>query len=197
MKKKIASMLVVCITGMQLGGCANMSQPEQGAGIGAIAGGLLGAAVSNNKTQGALIGAGLGALTGAAIGNYLDKQDATRAQAAKTFSYDARSYKLEVGNATVTPRTVSRGGTVNSTVQYTALSPNIAEQVKLTETRTLVSGQDSVDLGRREFVRPQGTHTSTAKVSVPQDLPKGNYTLVTTISDGKNTKSARSMFSVV
>lgn len=197
MKKTIASILVVSISGMQLGGCANMSQTEQGAGIGAIAGGMFGAAVSKNKGQGALIGAGLGALAGAAIGNYIDKQNATRAQAANKFSYDARSDKLEVESATVAPQTVSRGGTVDATVQYTALSPNTAEQVKLTETRTLVSGQDSIDLGRREIVRPQGTHTSTAKVSVPKDLPKGNYMLVTTISDGKNTKSARSMFSVV
>lgn len=61
----------------------------------------------------------------------------------------------------------------------------------------LLGGQDSVDLGRRESVRPQGTHTSTAKVSMPKDLPKGNYTLVTTISDGKMTKTAKSPFAVV
>jgi hypothetical protein len=197
MTKTIASILVVSITGMQLAGCANMSQTQQGAGIGAVAGGVLGAAVSKNKGQGALIGAALGALAGAAIGNYMDKQSATRAQAANKYSYDARSDKLEVEGATVAPQTVSRGGTVDATVQYTALSPNTAEQVKLTETRTLVNGQDSVDLGRREIVRPQGTHTSTAKVSVPKDMPRGNYTLVTTISDGKNTKTAKNQFAVV
>lgn len=197
MKKTITSILVVSITGLHLGGCANMSQTEQGAGIGAVAGGALGAAVSKNKGQGALIGAALGALAGAAIGNYMDNQNATRTQAAKKYSYDARSDKLEVERTTVAPQTVSRGGTIDATVQYTVLSPSTTEQVKLTETRTLISGQDSVDLGRREVVRPQGTHTSTAKVSVPKDLPKGSYTLVTTISDGKNTKTARSQFAVV
>lgn len=197
MKNTIASILLVSITGMQLGGCANMSQTEQGAGIGAVAGGVLGAAVSKNKGQGALIGAALGALAGAAIGNYIDKQNATRAQATKKYNYDAHADKLEVESASVAPQTVTRGGTVDATVQYTILSPNTAEQVKLTETRTLVSGQDSVDLGRREVVRPQGTHTSTAKVSIPKDLPKGNYTLVTRISDGRNTKNARNHFAVV
>jgi surface antigen len=197
MKETIASLLLVSITSMPLGGCANMSQTEQGAGIGAIAGGVLGAAVSKNKGEGALIGAALGALAGAAIGNYIDKQNATRAQAAKKYHYEAVGDKLEVESATVAPQTVARGGTVDTTVQYTVLSPNSSEQVRLTETRTLVSGQDSVDLGRREVVRPQGTHTSTAKVSVPKDLPKGNYTLVTTISDGKNTKTVRSHFAVV
>jgi hypothetical protein len=196
MKKVIANILMISITGIFLGGCSNMSQTQQGAGIGAVAGGVLGAAVSKNKGAGALIGAALGALAGAAIGNYMDKQNATREQAAKKYSYDVRSDKLEIESAAVTPQTVQRGGTLDTSVQYTVLSPNTAEEIKLTETRMLLGGQDSVDLGRREIVRPQGTHTSTAKVSMPKDLPKGNYTLVTTISDGKMTKTAKSPFAV-
>jgi len=139
----------------------------------------------------------IGLLVGAAIGNYNDRQDATRAEAARRYNYDDRSNKLVVEAAMVAPQAVSRGGTFESTVQYTTLSPNNAEQVKLTEVRTLVSEQETVDLGQREVVRPQGTHTSTAKVSLPKDLPKGNYTLVTTISDGRDTKTAKTPFAVV
>ncbi|MFZ1444199.1 MAG: YMGG-like glycine zipper-containing protein [Candidatus Dechloromonas phosphoritropha] len=199
MKKVIASILVVSITTMQLGGCANTgaTQTQQGAAIGAVSGAALGAAVSKNKGKGALIGALIGLLVGAAIGNYRDQQDATRAEAAMKYRYDDRGNKLVVESAAVAPQAVSRGGTFESTVQYTTLSPNIEEQVKLTEVRTLVSAQETIDLGRREVVRPQGTHTSTAKVSLPKDLPKGNYTLVTTISDGKDTKSAKTPFAVV
>ena len=199
MKKVIASILVVSITTMQLGGCANTgaTQTQQGPAIGAGSGAALGAAVSKNKGKGALIGALIGLLVGAAIGNYRDQQDATRAEAAMKYRYDDRGNKLVVESAAVAPQAVSRGGTFESTVQYTTLSPNIEEQVKLTEVRTLVSAQETIDLGRREVVRPQGTHTSTAKVSLPKDLPKGNYTLVTTISDGKNTKTAKTPFAVV
>ncbi|MGB4913031.1 MAG: YMGG-like glycine zipper-containing protein [Candidatus Dechloromonas phosphoritropha] len=199
MKKVIASILVVSIVVTQLGGCANTgaTQTQQGAAIGAVSGAALGAAVSKNKGKGALIGALIGLLVGAAIGNYRDQQDATRAQAAMKYRYDDRGNKLVVESAAVAPQAVSRGGTFESTVQYTTLSPNIEEQVKLTEVRTLVSAQETIDLGRREVVRPQGTHTSTAKVSLPKDLPKGNYTLVTTISDGKDTKSAKTPFAVV
>lgn len=199
MKKVIASILVVSITTMQLGGCANTgaTQTQQGAAIGAASGAALGAAVSKNKGKGALIGALIGLLVGAAIGNYRDQQDATRAQAAMKYRYDDRGNKLVVESAAVAPQAVSRGGTFESTVQYTTLSPNIEEQVKLTEVRTLVSAQETIDLGRREVVRPQGTHTSTAKVSLPKDLPNGNYTLVTTISDGKDTKTAKTPFAVV
>jgi outer membrane protein OmpA-like peptidoglycan-associated protein len=47
-----------------------------GAGGGAVAGALVGAAVGGDPRVGALIGAGVGGLTGAAIGNYMDQQEA-------------------------------------------------------------------------------------------------------------------------
>jgi outer membrane protein OmpA-like peptidoglycan-associated protein len=47
-----------------------------GAGGGAVAGALVGAAVGGDPRIGALIGAGVGGLTGAAIGTYMDQQEA-------------------------------------------------------------------------------------------------------------------------
>lgn len=47
-----------------------------GAGGGAVAGAIVGAAVGGDPRVGALIGAGVGGLTGAAIGNYMDQQEA-------------------------------------------------------------------------------------------------------------------------
>jgi len=196
MNKPIASALAILIAATHIQGCTNMSQTEQGAAIGAITGGVLGAAVSKNKGQGALIGVALGAIAGGLIGNYMDKQNATRAEAAKKYNYDQRGDKLEVESTTVAPQTVSPGGSVNASVQYTALQPNDAQEIRLTETRTLVAGKETYDLGKREVMRPQGTHTSTAKLNLPKDLPKGSYTLVTTITDGKNTKTAKSQFMV-
>ncbi len=198
MKKNfIAGLLAVSLAGSQLVGCANMGSTETGAAIGALGGAALGATVSkNNRAVGALAGAAVGALAGGLIGNYMDRQKATRAEAAKKYHYDARSDKLEVEKASVSPQTVAQGQSFDAMVEYTALTPNASEQIKLTEARTLVMGQDSIDLGRREVVRTQGTHTSTAKVTVPQDLPKGKYTLVTTISDGTTTRNARSSLTV-
>ena len=197
MKKLLASALVVSIAGTQLGGCENMNMGTtgQGAALGALAGGALGAVVGNRNN--AALGAVLGAVAGAIVANYIDRQNATRAEAARKYSYDSRSDKLEVESATLAPQAVSPGGTVDSSVRYTTLAPSTSQQVRLTETRALISGQESVDLGRREVVRQQGTHTSTAKVKVPKDLPRGSYTLVTTISDGRNTKTAKSAFQVV
>lgn len=65
MKKVIVGILL----SLSLIGCANMSPGEKttlaGAGIGALAGSLIG-----GNSRGGLIGAGLGALGGAAVSNY-------------------------------------------------------------------------------------------------------------------------------
>ena len=44
MKKVIATTLILSMCGLQLTGCAQMSSTEKGAGIGAVAGAVLGAA---------------------------------------------------------------------------------------------------------------------------------------------------------
>ena len=194
MKKLIATLLLVPFIGMQFAGCAEMSQTQKGAAAGAVAGGLLGAAVGNRK--GALAGAALGAVAGAIIANYYDKQTASRAEAAKKYG-PAKTDRLEIENASLTPENVSPGSTVESAVQYTTLAAAESQQIKVTETRTLISGTDSVQLANREVVRSQGTHVSNMKFTLPKDVAKGSYTLVTTVSDGKNTKTVKNPMQVV
>jgi outer membrane protein OmpA-like peptidoglycan-associated protein len=56
-----------------------VNNASKGAGIGALAGAVLGAATGDNskeRRERALIGAGVGALTGAGVGAYMDKQEA-------------------------------------------------------------------------------------------------------------------------
>ncbi len=62
-----------------LAGCTDpqtgeLDRTRTGLGTGALAGGLLGAAVSGDRTTGAIVGAGVGALAGGAIGRSLDQQ---------------------------------------------------------------------------------------------------------------------------
>ena len=72
--------VIAALTGSLLAGCAGMNDQQltvaQGAGVGAVLGGLLGAAVSDNKTQGALIGAAAGGLIGAGIGSSIAERKA-------------------------------------------------------------------------------------------------------------------------
>ncbi|WP_088330029.1 OmpA family protein [Lacimicrobium sp. SS2-24] len=73
MKKSI---IAVAISALVLGGCAaNSSNTQKGAGIGAVAGALLGKATGDNAKSRYVWGAAVGALAGAAIGNYMDKQE--------------------------------------------------------------------------------------------------------------------------
>jgi outer membrane protein OmpA-like peptidoglycan-associated protein len=57
-------------------GC-KMNKTAKGGGIGAVAGGAIGALIgyeAGNTAVGAIIGAGVGGVAGAAIGHYMDKQ---------------------------------------------------------------------------------------------------------------------------
>ena len=58
-----ASLVAVAGAAVLLSGCANMSETQKGAGIGAAGGAVAGALIGGNKT-GAAIGAGVGALGG-------------------------------------------------------------------------------------------------------------------------------------
>ena len=70
--------LVALLAVPLLSGCQNMAQ--QGAGVGALGGGLAGSLLGNSKDRGrnALIGAAVGGLVGYAVGNEMDKNDKSK-----------------------------------------------------------------------------------------------------------------------
>lgn len=195
MKKVIAASLIVSLCAFQLSGCADMSATQKGAGIGATAGAVLGG-ITGGNTKSVLIGATLGAIVGAIIADYQDKQTASRAEAERKYGA-VKQDKLEIDSSSLTPKDVMPGDKVESAVQYTALAAKEAQQFKVTETRTLISDKESVQLANREVVRTQGSHTSTMKFTLPKDVAKGNYTLVTTVSDGKNKRTVKNPLRVV
>jgi methionine-rich copper-binding protein CopC len=195
MKRVIAASLVVSLCSVQLTGCAEMSSTQKGAGIGAAAGAVLGSLTGGDRKS-ILIGAALGAIAGAIIADYQDKQTASRAEAERKYG-PVKQDKLQIDSSTLTPEDVMPGDKVESAVQYTALAAREAQQFKVTETRTLMSDKESVQLASREVVRTQGSHVSTMKFTLPKDVAKGNYTLVTTVSDGKNTRTVKNPMRVV
>lgn len=85
MKRYVAGMLIAAMSLFSAGSYAadNATRRDKtwkGAGIGAIAGGVLGAVVGNNRgsgdaKKGAIIGAVAGTAIGAGIGAYMDKQE--------------------------------------------------------------------------------------------------------------------------
>jgi outer membrane protein OmpA-like peptidoglycan-associated protein len=84
----VRSTLLVIAAALTAAGCQTtdaytgekkVNNASKGAGIGALAGAILGAATGDNskeRRERALIGAGVGALTGAGVGAYMDHQEA-------------------------------------------------------------------------------------------------------------------------
>jgi outer membrane protein OmpA-like peptidoglycan-associated protein len=84
----VRSSLLVIAAALTMAGCQTtdaytgekkVNNASKGAGIGALAGAVLGAATGDNskeRRERALIGAGIGALTGAGVGAYMDRQEA-------------------------------------------------------------------------------------------------------------------------
>jgi outer membrane protein OmpA-like peptidoglycan-associated protein len=83
----VRSSLLVIAAALTMAGCQTtdaytgekkVNNASKGAGIGALAGAVLGAATGDNskeRRKRALIGAGVGALAGAGVGNYMDRQE--------------------------------------------------------------------------------------------------------------------------
>jgi hypothetical protein len=193
--------LLAGLISLQLQGCATppdgggASRTGQGAAVGALVGGLIGA-LAGGDGKSAAAGALLGAAAGAVIGNYQDRQIASRAEAAKRYALESQP-RLEVESSVNRPARIGTGAPVESQVAYTVLMPGNALDVKVSESRTLVRGGESYPLSRRDVVRPQGSHVSTLKFTLPKDLPPGDYRLVTTIASGPLTRTVETPLSVV
>ncbi|MEO5346599.1 MAG: glycine zipper domain-containing protein [Magnetococcus sp. YQC-9] len=78
-RSRVLSLAVLLLVAPLTSGCMD-SRAQQGAGIGALGGGLAGSLIgpSKNKEQNALIGAAIGGLVGYTVGNEMDKNDKAR-----------------------------------------------------------------------------------------------------------------------
>lgn len=195
MKKVICWLMLFSFLCFQLTGCASMSAPEKGLAGGVVVGALLGAVVGGRP--GALIGGFVGGLFGAAIGNYHDSKVASRSEAIKKYRYNFKEDRIEIEDSSILPQYAASGAKLEAQIQYTVLSPENYRETKITETRILDLGSESIVLGEREVPRAQGTYISTLKFTLPRDMPKGNYTLITVVSMNEKTKTTRIPFSVV
>ncbi|MEJ5227682.1 glycine zipper domain-containing protein [Thermodesulfovibrio sp.] len=196
--KKIVALLLIVLLFAQFSGCASMSGTEKGALIGAGVGAGVGALVGD--TKGAIIGALAGAVIGAVVGNYYDNQVATREEALSKHKVSKlNTLNIDIDSSSVNPQSVKANSTVDAQVQYTILAPSDVSQITVIETRTLVKGSERIGLAKREVTRAQGTHLSTMRFTMPKDIEKGDYTLITTISDkeGRQIRTAKNSLKVI
>ena len=172
-----------------------MNGAGNGATIGAASGAAIGAIFG--KAKGATIGALSGGLLGAVIGSYYDKKMSSRSEAAKKYQYKASEEKLEIEKSVIAPQEVAPGTKFAANVQYTVLHPEETRQANIVETRLIDTGQEKIKLSQRTVTVEQGTHLSTANVTLPKDWPSGEYSLITVISDGKQQKTIKTPLTVV
>lgn len=195
MRRLIACIMLFVLLCPLLSGCASMSGAGKGAITGATIGGIAGALIAGRN--GALIGAYAGTLLGAVAGDYHDRKVASRASAINKYSYNYSREMIIVEGASIEPAYARPSTAIDARVQYTVLAPGERQQLRVVETRTLVVGDERVELARREVIRTQGTYVTGLRITLPRDLPRGNHTLITTISNGKVTKFVNAPVRVV
>ncbi|MEW6586346.1 MAG: hypothetical protein AB1442_12145 [Nitrospirota bacterium] len=99
---------------------------------------------------------------------------------------------LLVDDSAVTPLIAETGSKIEANVRYTVLGPEPLKTMRITETRILANSIKSVEIAKREISRDQGTHSSTIKFTISEDMPTGYCILYTSISNGEYTKTAKS-----
>jgi len=105
--------------------------------------------------------------------------------------------KLFIDKSSIGATNVHTGSTVKANIQYTLLAASDTRDVTITETRILSNRARTMELGKREIVREQGTYSSTMTFPVPEEMPRGYCILYTTISDGKYTRTTKSVLNII
>lgn len=124
-----------------------------------------------------------------------ERQTANRAQALRRLpvGQDAR---VEISASTLRPAAASPGGVVVAELAYTVLLPADAGQVAVSLQRQLRIGSETLPLSTKQVLRPQGSHLSQLRLTLPADLPPGAYTLITTLSAAGQVRSVETTLTV-
>ncbi|MBF0564655.1 MAG: hypothetical protein HQK89_05375 [Nitrospirae bacterium] len=206
--KRLFSVLLLCVFIVTtLTGCASMNTTGKtvtGAGIGAIAGGILGYMFLGGR-DGAVLGAALGGLIGGAagyiIGKYEEKETATRAQVYEHYPEYARPESTlppDVKNLTTYLKdstdhnitTIKREEPLKLCVRYDiAIGAGYKErEVEVVETQSLIS-PDGKSTPPAKEIKKHGTLGKEGcrmiEKGLPKNIPEGTYThkVIVTIGD--------------
>ena len=105
--------------------------------------------------------------------------------------------KFSIEEFMVSAQTVRSGSAMQAKVQYTVRTPKDEQKIRLTETRIFFSADKRIELDKREIYRTEGRYVSIIKFNLPEDLPKGYCILYTILSDGKRSKTERTVINII
>jgi hypothetical protein len=201
MKKTIILVMVFSILWVQLSGCASYNRQfakraDMGMFSGCISGMIAGGILLN------LPGAGMGCILGTGagyfIGERMDKKLGTRREALMKYRLKENEEKLLVEEHSVFPQNAPVSATIKTSVQYTVIAADEDKKITITERRTLFNEKAGfVQLDERQVLRTQGTYKSAYTFIVPENVSRGDCTIITTISDDKQTRTILSHFTIV
>jgi hypothetical protein len=179
-----------------------------GAGLGALAGGLL-----SGSWKGAGIGAAAGGVAGFAYawGKCLSLYSKLKSQPVAGYTETAQrtNYTSSQGNIVkiegfnITPSNVAQGGAVDLNGSYYVMAPEGVKEMKVTETRTVKyfdpQKRQYVDLGSvdQEITAAPGSRKADGKFDIPKDVPDGRFKIAFKVSSGGKEDSLEKEMTVV
>jgi len=200
--------------------------PDRKQALRTLAGGVAGVLIAGN-TGGAIVGALVIDIVSVATIRYEDTHLENGDQAAKKYKdlerkaeekkdqekkaeerkdqekkaekrrFEEKRVKLIIEDASVATHAVISGATVKANIQYTLLAPEGTENVRITESRKIWTAYSTFELDTRDIIRTQGTYRSSIQFTMPDDIPRGYCILYTTVSDGRQVKTARSIMNIL
>lgn len=202
MRRIISIAILCCALSFSLTSCAtttnNINNNEKNTALRTFTGGVIGVLVEGN-TMGAIAGAFVGDVVLELFVKHKEKpaEPIDIDEEAKKKEKIQRAAKLFIEELIVEPQKVKNGSFIEANVRYSVYVLTPAEHITITEKLTLLNTTKEMELINREVVRSEGEHILKIKFIVPDDIPKGDYTILTTISMGNYAKKAKSFVKII
>jgi hypothetical protein len=127
-------------------------------------------------------------------GETTEKQAGPREEALRRYGLEGLRQGLIVEPPVITPEVVKPGDKVKQELQFALLAPEEGKRFNVSETIVLSSSKETTELIKRETEKPQGIHLSTIEFTIPADLDRGEYKLISTINIGGQKKTVSGVF---
>ncbi len=202
MRKIIFITILFCFSIFFLISCAttnsNRNNEEKNTALRTFTGGVIGVLVEGN-TLGAIAGAFVGDVVVELFIKHVEKPAVPIdiEEEAKTKEKIQRAAKFFIEEMLVEPQKVKTGEIIEANVRYSLYILTSTKDIKITEKIILSNTVKEMEVVNREVLRTEGEHVVNIKFTVPDDIPKGDYNLLTTISMGNYTKRAKSLVKIL
>jgi hypothetical protein len=188
MSGKIAALVVVVICLAGIPGCALVEEEHKGAATENIG-------QKDVKTETVAMGGYLGKLSGGMIGRYASEKKKAKEETVKKYKYKpSQGVLMRIENASIVPREVKAGQTVEVRITYAVLGTTPRRELMVTETREIKYKGEIIGKPIVHLACEDGTYSSTIPVTLPPDAKRGKYSVAVTVETHKVSASKEAFF---